>query len=422
MNEKPRIALIPDRAWWIIGEMGKQIAARFGGKYDFCFLPAGILARRPDLLKDVVASADVIHCLSDYDGIELLSDHDRRKLPPIVTWFHHVTQWNANQQLALEMSSALVACTPGWKQLLEQRVEGRIPITVVPHGVDADFFHRRKVRPSRFGIPPGRFVVGFLGNKGSDLDYGRKGTDVLLEVARKAAAAIPNFHLVMGGPGWDKEVQSLRAMGVSVSATGYLRKADLPALYSALDVYLLTSRVEGGPVTILEAMACETAVVSTRVGAVPRWIADGVNGYSADVGDVDGLLAAIVALHGNPDRRADLVRQGRATAVAHSWGQMLAPLEAVYDDLIRARRAAGPPAPRPRWMNNPDALLRASCAADALLNVYSRVRRRSLTLAKGLKLLREMLYGLSPADIAKGAAMIRRYEKTAPSPRPTQPA
>ena len=413
MNEKPRIALIPDRAWWIIGEMGKQIAARFGGKYDFYFLPAGILARRPDFLNAVVASADVIHCLSDYDGIELLRDHDRSELPPIVTWFHHVTQWNANQQLALEMSSALVACTPDWKQLLEQRVDGRIPITVVPHGVDADFFHRRKVRPSRFGIPRGRFVAGFLGNKGSDLDYGRKGTDVLLELARKAAAAIPNFHLVMGGPGWDKEVQDLKAMGVSVSATGYLRKADLPALYSALDVYLLTSRVEGGPVTILEAMACETAVVSTRVGAVPRWVVDGINGYSADVGDVDCLLAGILALHSSPEHRAAILRQGRATAVAHSWGKMLAPLEDVYDDLIRTRRAAGPSAPRPHWMNNPNALLRASCAADALLNVYSRVRRHTLTLAEGLKLLREMLYGLSPADIAKGAAMIRRFKRAA---------
>ena len=410
VNEKPRIALIPDRAWWVIGEMGKQIAARFGGKYDFYFLPMGVLSRRPDLLAGIVASTDIIHCLSDYDGIELFHNFDRHSLPPIVTWFHHVTNWNTSQQLSLEMSTALTVCTPEWKEVIARAVPRSIPITVVPHGVDPDFFHRRKVRASRFGIPPSRFVAGFLGNKGSDSDYGRKGTDVLLELARKAAAAIPNFHLVMGGPGWDKEVQALKAMGVSVSATGYLRKADLPALYSALDVYLLTSRIEGGPVTILEAMACETAVVSTRVGAVPRWIVDGVNGYSADVGDVDGLLAAIVALHRSPEHRTAIVQEGRATAAAHSWGEMLSPLEDVYDDLIRARRASGPPAPPPSWMNNPDALLRTSCAADALLNVYSRIRRHSLTLTKGLKLLHEMLYGLSPVDIGKGAAMIRRFK------------
>ena len=413
MSGKPRIALIPDKAWWVIGEMGKQIAARFGGKYDFYFLPVGILSRRPDLLGDIVASADVIHCLSEYDGIELFCNFDRRELPPIATWFHHVTKWQANQQLAMEMSAAVTVCTPAWKEFCNQHNSGRVPITVVPHGVDAEFFHRQKVRPARFGISPGRFVAGFLGNKGSDFDYGRKGTDVLLEVARKAAAAIPNFHLVMGGPGWEKEVRDLQAMGVSVSATGFMRKTDIPALYSALDVYLLTSRVEGGPCTILEAMACEAAVVSTRVGAVPQWIVDGVNGYSADVGDVEGLLAAFVALNRSPQHRASIVREGRFTAIAHSWGKTLAPLEGVYDALIQSRRAIGHPAPRPRWMNNPDGLLRASCAADALLNVYSRVRNRSLKVTKGLRMLREMLSGMSVLDIVKGAAMIRRYKGTA---------
>ena len=411
MSGKPRIALIPDKAWWVIGEMGKQIAARFGGKYDFYFLPVGILSRRPDLLGDIVASADVIHCLSEYDGIELFCNFDRRELPPIATWFHHVTKWQANQQLAMEMSAALTVCTAAWKEFCDGRNAARIPITVVPHGVDAEFFHRQKVRPARFGIPPGRFVIGFLGSKGSDFDYGRKGTDVLLEVARRAAAVIPNFHLVMGGPGWEKEVRDLQALGVSVSATGFIRKTDLPALYSALDVYLLTSRVEGGPCTILEAMACETAVVATRVGAVPQWVVDGVNGYSADVDDNEGLLAAIVALNRSPQHRAAIVREGRSTAIAHSWGKMLSPLEGVYDALIQTRRATSLPAPLPQWMDDPDGLLRASCAADALLNVYWRVRSRSLKVSTGLKILREMLHGLSLFDIAKGAAMIRRIPR-----------
>ena len=39
MNKKPRILLIPNVSWWIIGEMGKQIIARFGSKYDFYFVP-----------------------------------------------------------------------------------------------------------------------------------------------------------------------------------------------------------------------------------------------------------------------------------------------------------------------------------------------------------------------------------------------
>ena len=51
-NHKPRILLIPDVGWWVIGEMGKQIIARFHQKYEFYLLPMTILGRRPDLLED----------------------------------------------------------------------------------------------------------------------------------------------------------------------------------------------------------------------------------------------------------------------------------------------------------------------------------------------------------------------------------
>jgi glycosyltransferase involved in cell wall biosynthesis len=412
MNRKARILLVPDIAWWIVGEMGKQIVARFSAKYDFYFLPATVLARRPDLLRQAVSAVDAIHCINDDGTVELFQNFDSQALPPIATWIHHVTTWGPHQQLALEKSAMLTTCTRGWKEYLDARAGGRVPVVVVPHGVDVEFFSRRKVSPGRFGIPPGHFVIGFLGSKGSDHDYGRKGTGILLDVVRRAASQLPNIHLVMGGPGWEKEVAEFRSAGISVSATGYIRKADVPALYSALDVYLLTSRVEGGPCTVFEAMACETAVVSTRVGAVPELIVDGVNGYSADVDDAEGLLAAIVELGRFPERRASIAANGKSTVAARSWGAALAPLEGVYDELIRHRHTMGSPLPRPSWMDDPDELLRASCAADAILTIYIRIRNGSMKVSKGLRMLKEMLSGQSVVNIVKGASMIRRYRSS----------
>lgn len=408
MNQKPRILLIPDIAWWVIGEMGKQIIARFGEKYEFYFVPASILERRPDLLRALVPAVDAVHCIS-YETIELFRNFDPQSLPPIATWIHHVTAWNPEQQMAIEMSSAVTACTQGWKEYLDERVSGRTPVTVVPHGVDTEFFRPRPVSPGRFGIPPGRFVLGFLGNKGSDQDYGRKGTGVLLDVVRKAAACLPNLHVVMGGPGWEKEVAELRALGVSVSSTGYIRKANLPDLYSALDVYILTSRVEGGPCTVFEAMACETAVVSTRVGVVPELIIDGVNGYSTEVDDSEGLLAAVVELGQSPEKRAAVGSEGRLTITKRTWKKALSPLEGVYDELLQHRRTMGARVPGPAWMNDPERLLRACCAADALLNVYMRVRKGKMTIPKGIRILHEMLNGQSFADVARGAMMLKRH-------------
>jgi glycosyltransferase involved in cell wall biosynthesis len=407
MNRKPRILLIPNVAWWIIGEMGKQIIARFGDKYDFYFMPERLLERRPDMVRALVSAVDAIHCLNE-SSVQLFSEFDQKELPPIATWIHHVTIWSADHQMALDRSSALTVCTQEWKDFLNERTAGRIPVTIVPHGVDAEFFRRRKVRPGRFGIPTDRFVLGFVGNRGSDLDSGRKGIDVLLSVVREAAARIPRLHVVLGGPGWESELANLQASGISASATGYIRNSDLPALYSALDVYLLTSRIEGGPCTVFEAMACEIAVVSTRVGAVPELIVDGVNGYSANVEDREALVSAIVALDQFPEKKIEVGKKGRETVVKRTWASTLSPLEGVYDELIERRRKVGLPLPGPAWMKDPQGLLRASCAADALLSVIPRVRTRSISPAKGIRLLLEMLNKQSIFDIAKGAAMARR--------------
>jgi glycosyltransferase involved in cell wall biosynthesis len=385
--------------------MGKQIVARFSDRYDFYFLPDLVLARRPDLLRAMIPAVDAIHCLNE-SSMVLFRNYDPAALPPIATWIHHVTVWSEYLQAAIDRSSALTVCTGGWKQYLDRRVSGRIPVTVIPHGVDTAFFQRTIVPPARFGIPPGSFVLGFVGSKGSDADFGRKGTGILLDVVRKAASRLPNLHVVLGGPGWEKMLSELRAFGVSASATGYIRKSDLPALYSALDVYLLTSRVEGGPCTVFEAMSCGTAVVSTRVGVVPELIVDGVNGYSANVDDSDALLDAILTLAQSPAHRMQIAANGQITVSHRSWENVLTPLEAVYSDLIHRPRTLAPPLPGPAWMNDPPELLRVSCAADSLAHVASRVLKRSIGPVQGIRLLREMLDHQPLSVIPQGLFML----------------
>jgi|HubBroStandDraft_1064217.scaffolds.fasta_scaffold46365_2 glycosyltransferase involved in cell wall biosynthesis len=404
MSRKPRILLIPNVAWWIIGEMGEQISARFGDKYDFYLVPEGIFERRPDLLRAFIPAVDAIHCLNE-SSIELFRDLQPEGLPPIATWIHHVTEWSPQHQLAAERSAALTVCTEGWRRDIAQRVPN-LPITVIPHGVDLEFFRRRKVPEGTFGIPPNRFVIGFLGTKGSDRDRGRKGTDTLLEVIRRSAAQLPDVHVVLGGPGWESEVDGLRSLGVSVSATGYVPKPDLPLLYSALDVYLMTSRVEGGPCTVFEAMACGTPVVATRVGAVPDLIVDGVNGYSAEVDDVDALVAAVVQLDRERDRHREIARHERETISQWPWRRTLTPLGSVYDSLIRMNRQVEP---GPAWLSRPSKIHRASSAADAVSHLIMPVREGKLSPSKALRSFFEMANTHSPLDLLRGIAMLRGW-------------
>jgi glycosyltransferase involved in cell wall biosynthesis len=81
-------------------------------------------------------------------------------------------------------------------------------------------------------------------------------------------------------------------------------------------VYLVTARQEGGPKAVLEAMATGVPLVTTRVGQVPDVVIHGDNGLIADVDDVDGLVAAVTAVHEDSQLASRLRDAGRPTAEA----------------------------------------------------------------------------------------------------------
>ena len=86
-------------------------------------------------------------------------------------------------------------------------------------------------------------------------------------------------------------------------------RRDLPTIYAATDVFLLTSRNEGTPVALIEAMASAVPGVSTDVGGVSDVIGGDDTGRTAPFGDADGLARSIVELLSSP---APPRRDGRA--------------------------------------------------------------------------------------------------------------
>ena len=112
----------------------------------------------------------------------------------------------------------------------------------------------------------------------------------------------------------------------TTDAAGML--ADLIELYHALDLYLMTSREEGGPMALMESMASGVPVVATSVGMAPDLIVDGVTGGLAASEDVEGLVdraRSILAL--DDSERALLVAKARA-APARTNDELYADLKA----------------------------------------------------------------------------------------------
>lgn len=138
-------------------------------------------------------------------------------------------------------------------------------IHTVRNGVDFATFHPRPRAPARHELGVEGQVLLAVGELSE-----RKGTALLVEML----PLVPGATLVLVGDGPDRErlLRRARALGVAdrLRLTGALPQERLPLWYSAADLVLLSSRREGTPNVVLEAMACGTRVVATAVGGVPE--------------------------------------------------------------------------------------------------------------------------------------------------------
>lgn len=412
---KPRVLLIPNESWWVIGEMGREIASSLGDQFDFYFWPERLCGRRPDLFRYLLENVDVVHALNE-SSVSLIRESGAGRLPPIVSWIHHVTEWSPDHQAAVDHSRTIVCCTPEWAANIRQLAGRDLDTQVVLHGINPSFFRPQPADRARFGIPPGVFSIGFSANHKSNWDGQRKGIPVLLAVLERLHAQQIPFHLSVTGSGWEEEVRQLRQRGIAANNLGFLPRADIPAFYSTIDTFLMTSSVEGGPLTVLESMACGTPVVATRVGLVPDVIRDGVSGFSTPVGAVDELTEGLTKLAQSAELRKRMSAEAVAViARSRTWKVTMEPLRRVYLDAI------GPSAPRrhsgpdPAWMRRPARFLEAACAADALLLTIRRYRLGENTLAGALAGSRALLEASPWADRVRGAAMLSRMFYRAPS-------
>jgi glycosyltransferase involved in cell wall biosynthesis len=163
-----------------------------------------------------------------------------------------------------------------------------------------------------------------------------KGVDTFLAAARRIADTTPDARFVIIGDGEDREhLQRLAGeLGISerVRFTGW--RADLPAVYADLDVVVLSSRNEGTPVSLIEALAASRAVVATAVGGVPDLIGNSERGVLVPPDDPGALGGAIVDLIRDPSRGKELARRGRDHVYqAHDAATLVARIEALYTEL-----------------------------------------------------------------------------------------
>jgi len=248
-----------------------------------------------------------------------------------MTWFHG-TDEETDYIRSLPSGSKKVsvihtACTLSKNDLIKWGAEEE-KIVVIPLGVDLSIFmpaeegEKEKIR-EEIGIPKEAVCIGSFQKDGEGWEEGSKpklikGPDIFCDIIEKIKDKYPLFVLLTG-PARGYVKNRLDDMGVDYKHYYLDNYSDIPKYYKALDYYIISSRVEGGPKSVLECFATGIPFVTTRVGMVGDIIENGTNGLISDVEDVAGLTDNLNTIIENKELRKNLTTKGLRTAEEHSW-------------------------------------------------------------------------------------------------------
>ena len=215
--------------------------------------------------------------------------------------------------------------------------------TVVYEGIDLD--HVAAAPPinvhAEFWLPHQAPVIG---NVAALVPH--KGQRYLIQAAGQVLQRVPDARFLIVGDGelkdaLQKQIKHLH-LEKHVILTGF--RPDVLSLLKSFDLFVMSSVTEGLGTSVLDAMACERAVVATRAGGIPEIIEDETTGLLVPVRDPLGLAEAIVRLLDDAPRRARYGEAGLARArQLFSADRMVDETLAVYGRLAGTTRVADTP-------------------------------------------------------------------------------
>jgi len=215
-------------------------------------------------------------------------------------------------------------------------------LVVIPNGIDPTPPPPRALRPL-VGVPAGVPLVGSMGRL-----VPQKAPEILLDAWARVAETDPDVRFVLIGDGSPEAGATVDAALARPPLAGRAHRlpflADAAAHLGDLDLFVLTSRFEGGPYSPLEAMRAGVAVVLTDVVGNRDAVEDGRSGRLVPPDDPAAVAAAILDLLGDEPRRSDLASGGAGQVGRFDVARMGSAYDALYAELGALRRRA----PRPR--------------------------------------------------------------------------
>jgi glycosyltransferase involved in cell wall biosynthesis len=306
------------------------------------------LWRRVGIIRDYLVRLhpDIVDTLLTWDSVYGTMAAALARVPLIMTELQndrealrrgYTLAFRALEIFALRLLSDHIVCC---SQAVHRSYARAIPRFARKSSVIHDAIDIGQARPDRdearraLGLPLDVPVVGTIGRFTEQKDH-----DTLLRAARRLVDREPQALVAIAGYGalHDRLVQQCERLGLSGHVRFLGEITDPYAIYAAVDVFVMTSRWEGFPVVILEAMAAGRPVVSTRVGGIAEAIEQGRSGFLCEPGDDEGLAAAMAQLLADEALRASCGAAARQDVERYSIQRLTKKWTRLYE----SRRASG---------------------------------------------------------------------------------
>jgi colanic acid/amylovoran biosynthesis glycosyltransferase len=287
------------------------------------------------------SKCDIVHAHFGFNALLIYPIVRRLKIPLVVT-FHGVDaspqmlrqkEYNRGVRKMLEYATAIIVVSPHMKDTLNLNSQAG-KIYLIPCGVD----------PAAFNIPDHRNKSGYITILHSGRLVSKKGVPDLVRVFSLLSHIYRNIRLFVVGDGPELELCKQLAddaRGGSIQFFGARSHDEVKKFMAKADVFVLNSRVgekgdmEGLPVSLLEAMSMQLAVISTSHAGIPQAVTDDVNGLLIDEKDNIALTSALEKLIADADLRKRLGESARRTILdKFTTGETNKKIAEVYRNVI----------------------------------------------------------------------------------------
>jgi D-inositol-3-phosphate glycosyltransferase len=250
----------------------------------------------------------------------------------------------------MSMADCLIAPSP-WEmeQMIQQNHAPSSKVQVIPCGVDLTLFKPIPALRAKkiLGLSEREFIL-FVGRIDAI-----KGIDVLIKavdhLSRNPLKGKQELGLIIIGGELDEdpqaESQEMRRLREMVSQMrlqekvafwGAQRQDLLPYFYSAAKALVLPSRYESFGMVALEAMACGTPVIASKVGGLQYTVENGKTGFLIPEGDWQSLADRIQEVIENPSLAKRLIQAGLSKVKRFNWPTVTRKILSIYDSLAGA--------------------------------------------------------------------------------------